>query len=114
MERLIRSKRKDPRSGERSYLRQQVERLIRSSEKIHALASVATRSYLRQQVERMIRSKRKDPRSGERSYRLGSKFKSSSSFVTVEATPSAGTSTFASQTSALSTTLRNEGSPQLS
>ncbi len=27
-------------------------------------------SYLRQQVERLVRSKPKDPRSGERSYRL--------------------------------------------
>ncbi len=54
VERLVRLKPKDPRSGERSY------RLVRSKPKD------PRRSYLRQQVERLIRSKPKDPRSGER------------------------------------------------
>ncbi len=62
--RFVRS-RNDPRSGERSYLRQQVEHSIRS--KRYDPRS-GERSYLRQQVEQSIRSKRYDPRSGERSY----------------------------------------------
>ncbi len=42
-----------------SYLRQQVERLVMGKLKIHALASVATCSYLRQQVERLVMGKLK-------------------------------------------------------
>ncbi len=58
----------------RSYLRQQVERLIHSKRKDPR--SGRSRSYLRQQVEHLIHSKRKAPRSGERSYLKRGKFDS--------------------------------------